>query len=70
MVSKLVYWEKFSEDVYHFAEGIDVKHIRNMDMDSNCSTALVDPKDAKVNTLRPEGLENIQCHLLGADPYF
>ena len=21
-------------------------------------------------SLRPEGLENIQCHLLGADPYF
>ena len=49
MVSKLIYWEKFSEDVYYFAEGIDVKHISNMDMDSNCLTALVDPKDAKVN---------------------
>ena len=23
-----------------------------------------------VATLRPEGLENIQCHLLGADPHF
>ena len=49
MVSQLVYWAKIAADVYHFAEGIDVKHISNMDMDSNCLTALVDPKDAKVN---------------------
>ena len=49
MVSKLVYWEKISEDVYHFAEGIDVKHFSNMDMDSNCLTAVVDPKDTEVS---------------------